>query len=206
MFCRTYLRRIGVDGKERRPRELGPLIAAIDFVMKRPNDTPNATRLQHVLEDWMGSSSAGAPRRLDTPHPDHYARRELYRSPEHGYTLVAMTWGPGQGTPLHDHNGQWCVEGVKQGTLTITQYDRTDQPDRILFNEAGSIEAGPGTAGNLIPPHEYHTIQNKTADVAVSLHIYEGEMTHCSAFMPDWHGGYRKVDKILGTDGLPNTA
>jgi 3-mercaptopropionate dioxygenase len=27
----------------------------------------------------------------------HYARRELYQSERYGYSMIAMTWGPGQG-------------------------------------------------------------------------------------------------------------
>jgi predicted metal-dependent enzyme (double-stranded beta helix superfamily) len=29
---------------------------------------------------------------------------------QHGFSVIAMTWGPGQGTPIHDHAGMWCVE------------------------------------------------------------------------------------------------
>ena len=118
---------------------------------------------------------------------DHYARRELYRSEEHGYSVVAMTWGPGQGTPIHDHAGMWCVEGVWHGSLEITPYELMEQRDgRYRFEPRGTMNAGPGSAGSLIPPHEYHTIRNPSDDAtAVSLHIYRGAMTACSVFQPD---------------------
>src|SRR6478735_1662275 len=96
---------------------------------------------------------------------DHYARRELYRSPGKGYSVVAMTWGPGQGTPLHDHSGLWCVEGVWDGELEIVQYELLEnEGGRFRFRAAGGIHAGPGSAGSLIPPHEYHTIRNASED------------------------------------------
>jgi hypothetical protein len=87
------------------------------------------------------------------PIADHYARRELYRSPRLGYSVVAMTWGPGQGTPIHDHSGLWCVEGVWDGQLEITQYEtaRDATDERIRFRAAGGMQAGPGSAGSLIP-------------------------------------------------------
>ena len=45
------------------------------------------------------------------------------------------------------------------------------------------MHAGPGSAGSLIPPHEYHTIRNASPDaVAVSLHIYKAPMECCSKF------------------------
>jgi predicted metal-dependent enzyme (double-stranded beta helix superfamily) len=117
---------------------------------------------------------------------DHYARRELYRCEKHGYSVVAMTWGPGQGTPIHDHSGMWCVEGIWEGQLEIVSYDlRERDGDRWRFDPAGTQLAGAGSAGSLIPPHEYHTIRNPSDDgVAVSLHIYKGYMSCCSVFRP----------------------
>ena len=72
----------------------------------------------------------------------------------------------------------WCVEGVWNGALEIVQYELLDQEaERYHFRPVGSIQAGPGSAGSLIPPHEYHTIRNPSEDaVAVSLHIYSGRM------------------------------
>ncbi|NIM60620.1 MAG: cysteine dioxygenase, partial [Acidobacteria bacterium] len=54
---------------------------------------------------------------------ESYARRLLHRDPELDYTVVVMTWGPGQRTGLHDHAGMWCVECVVEGELDVTQYD-----------------------------------------------------------------------------------
>jgi predicted metal-dependent enzyme (double-stranded beta helix superfamily) len=117
---------------------------------------------------------------------DHYARREIYRSDEHGYSVIAMTWGPGQGTQIHDHSGMWCVEGVWHGALEITQYELVEHDEeRFRFQAVGSMQAGAGSAGSLIPPHEYHTIRNPSdSSVAISLHIYKGTMTCCSVFKP----------------------
>ena len=76
-----------------------------------------------------------------------------------------MTWGPGQGTPIHDHCGLWCVEGVWDGELEITQYELLERDgERFRFRAAGGMQAGPGSAGSLIPPHEYHTIRNASDD------------------------------------------
>ena len=136
------------------------------------------------------------------PIDDHYARREIYRSPEHGYSVVAMTWGPGQGTPVHDHCGLWCVEGVWDGELEITQYELLEHDaDRFRFRAAGGMVAGPGSAGSLIPPHEYHAIRNTSSnDVAVSVHIYKAAMEGCSMFIPQGGEWFTRADKALATD------
>lgn len=118
---------------------------------------------------------------------DHYARRELYRSNEHGYSVVAMTWAPNQGTPIHDHSGLWCVESVWQGELEIQQYELLDREgdSTYLFRRCPCLNACVGSAGRLIPPHEYHTIYNLNPDAsAISLHIYERPMLQSAVFTP----------------------
>ena len=141
------------------------------------------------------------------PISDHYARRELYTSPEFGYSVIAMTWGPGQGTKIHDHSGMWCVEGVWRGRLEITQYELAEHDDeRYRFVAAGTIEAGTGSAGSLIPPHEYHTIRNPSDDaIAVSLHVYQRTMVRCGIYTPEAdasgaEGWQRRGERLLGTD------
>ena len=56
------------------------------------------------------------------PIPERYARRLLHRDPEGRYTVIVMVWGVGQGTPLHDHAGIWCVECVYRGRIQVTSF------------------------------------------------------------------------------------
>jgi hypothetical protein len=57
----------------------------------------------------------------------------------------------------------------------------------------GSIQAGAGTAGSQIPPHEYHS-NRKPSDTAhtVTQHINTGPMLRCAVFQPlpedRWYG------------------
>ncbi len=159
-------------------------IAAIDAAVVAGDEHAITAALRNTLCNMIRDQDVQLPSCVFDPIVDHYARRELYRSPGHGYSVVAMTWGPGQGTPLHDHSGLWCVEGVWDGELEIVQYEMLERDgERYRFRAAGGMHAGPGSAGSLIPPHEYHTICNTSPDsVAVSLHIYKAEMACCSKF------------------------
>jgi hypothetical protein len=96
----------------------------------------------------------------------------------------------------------WCVEGVWSGALEVVQYERlANEEGHWRFQPVGSIQAGPGSAGSLIPPHEYHTIRNPTDEVAVSLHIYSGQMTRCAVFKPvDADQHYERQERKLGLD------
>lgn len=132
---------------------------------------------------------------------DRYARRLLHRSERHGYSVVAMTWAPGQGTPVHDHCGMWCVEGIWAGEIEVVQYELLERDgDRFRFEPRGCMHASVGSAGSLIPPHEYHTIRNGADEVAVSIHVYSGEMKNCNVFVPADDGWYTRSSRSLGFD------
>ncbi|MBB1087538.1 cysteine dioxygenase family protein [Lysobacter sp. SG-8] len=178
------------------------LVSAIDAAVGAGNEHAITQALRSTLCRMIRDRDVALPDCVYAPVDDHYARRELYRSPTLGYSVVAMTWGPGQGTPVHDHSGLWCVEGVWDGELEITQYELLEHDgDRFRFRAAGGMQAGPGSAGSLIPPHEYHTIRNASADeVAVSLHIYKAPMECCSMFVPEHDEWYARLAKPLETD------
>ncbi|MBN7135180.1 cysteine dioxygenase [Lysobacter enzymogenes] len=178
------------------------LVAAIDAAVCAGDEHAVTAALRNTLCKMIRDRDVHLPDCVFDPIHDHYARRELYRSPELGYSVVAMTWGPGQGTPMHDHSGLWCVEGVWDGELEITQYELLERSgENFRFRAAGGMHAGPGSAGSLIPPHEYHTIRNASNDaVAVSLHIYKAPMECCSMFVPREGEWFRRVDKALETD------
>jgi predicted metal-dependent enzyme (double-stranded beta helix superfamily) len=179
------------------------LIDAIDNAVTQGSTFAITDSLRNSLCKLMRSGEVKLPACVFETAEGRYARRELYRSEQHGYCVVAMTWGPGQGTPIHDHSGMWCVEGVWSGALEVVQYERLpDDHGHCRFQPVGSIQAGPGSAGSLIPPHEYHTIRNPSSDtVTVSLHIYSGNMTHCAVFQPlPENGGYERCERTLGLD------
>ena len=178
------------------------MIQAFDAAVQA-GDTPGTMRaLRSALCDAMHAGDVRLPERIFEGCPAHYARRELYCSDRHGYCVVAMTWSPGQGTPIHDHAGMWCVEGVWQGALEVVQYELLEHDDsRYHFRAAGAIQAGAGSAGSLIPPHEHHTICNASnREIAVSVHIYQDRMTRCSIFEPVGGDWYARGERCLTLD------
>jgi predicted metal-dependent enzyme (double-stranded beta helix superfamily) len=157
---------------------------------------------QHVktaLEQVSGGDGFVLDAEFYVPSGDSYARRLLHRDPAGRYTVVVMTWGPGQRTSLHDHAGIWCVECVVQGRMLVTQYDLIDERDGAYrFREQTTISAERGSAGCLIPPFEYHTLANALPDgSSITLHVYGGEMDQCHVFEPAGDGVYRKLTRSL---------
>jgi len=180
-------------------RMVDALSAAVD-----QNSPEHITRaLRSVLCDLIRDPEVQLPSCCYQPEADRYARRELYRSERQGFSVTAMTWGPGQGTPIHDHDGMWCVEGVWHGTLEITPFERLqDGVDRFRFESRGAMNVGPGSAGSLIPPHEYHTIRNTSDSVAVTVHVYSNPMMRCSIFQPASEGWFTREERSLSFDPI----
>ncbi len=178
------------------------LIAAIDDAVEQGCSHAITQELRTKLCKLIRGSEVELPACVFEACEEHYARREIYTSEEHGYSVICMTWGPGQGTAIHDHSGMWCVEGVWAGELEVVQYDLVEKEgDSFKFRPVGAIQAGQGSAGSLIPPHEYHTIANPQDDkVAISVHIYSGEMVCCNTFEHTDHGWYRKTERTLSLD------
>jgi len=186
---------IDFPGRER-------LIRAFDAAVTRGDTVDTMRALRTALCDAIHSGEVRLPECVFERCTEHYARRELYHSPEHDYCVVAMTWSPGQGTPIHDHAGMWCVEGVWCGALEVVQYELCERDgQRYRFVAAGVIQAGAGSAGSLIPPHEHHTICNASdTDIAVSVHVYQRPMIRCSVFEPAGGDWYARGERQLSLD------
>lgn len=149
-------------------------------------------RVELCLREAIAGGKVTLPKIYRQPCKDCYARRLLFQNEDLDYSAVVMVWGPGQGTPLHDHAGMWCVEAVVEGELGVTQYELLEEREgRYRFERRNSVAAGVGSAGKLIPPFEYHTIENALDDGAsISLHVYGGQMGECGVFSPCDEGWY----------------
>lgn len=164
-----------------------PLIERLCEAVRLRDITAITERIKLELETFIPQEGLRLPQQFRNPLPDHYARRLLYRDAELDFTAVVMTWGPGQRTALHDHAGIWCVEGVVEGEMEVHRYELLDEEEPGVFRFAarGKAHACAGSAGALIPPFEHHVLANPREDrVALSLHVYGGDMDHCSVFEP----------------------
>lgn len=176
------------------------LIQRLDEAVDEPCVNGRCDKVKSILEDVFHSGEDILDARFLQPDAECYARRLLHRDPSGRYSVVAMVWGIGQGTRLHDHAGEWCVECVYRGKIKVTSYDIDGSPQDVpvQFHEEATVYAGIGEAGALIPPFEYHTISNALSDEpSVTVHVYGHELTWCHIFQPI-EGGFERVRKTLG--------
>ncbi len=152
------------------------------------------------LEAMLGGRALTLPEAFVQPRAEAYARRLLHRDPKGRYSAIVMTWGPGQGTAVHDHGGLWCVEGVVDGEIAVTQYlVQQDTDGYYRVTPIGSLLAGTGSAGCLIPPTDHHVLANaRPARASVTLHIYGGDLDDCKVFLPATPDGrYAESTRML---------
>lgn len=174
------------------------LIGRLDRAVDAGSPEVVTTRVKADLEDLLGRAVVLLPDRFRQPRPDTYARRLLHRDPAGRYTAIVMTWGPGQGTPVHDHGGLWCVEGVIDGEIAVTHYDVEAGADGLTVEKGDTIVAGTGTAGRLIPPTDYHVLANSRPDASsMTLHVYGGDLGQCRVFLPDASGRWVESTRTL---------
>jgi predicted metal-dependent enzyme (double-stranded beta helix superfamily) len=133
-------------------------------------------------DDWSDTAERVAEqlrRHLPTPdmltveqrmgHADGYRSHLLHAERDGGFSIVALTWRPGQVTPIHDHV-TWCVFGVIQGIEHEELY--TLDAERGLLVEAGSETNGIGEVSGFAPPGDIHRVRNVGDRTAISIHVY----------------------------------
>lgn len=184
---------------------LADLVAAIDEAVESQDPREICRGVERALQDAIAAGTDLLPPAYLEPAGDHYARRLLHRDPAGRYTMIAMTWGPGQGTPLHDHGDSWGTVCVYTGRVRVTPYDLLATPagegGAWRFRPNKAIDAGRGAADSVIPPADFHTIENPFETTAISIHVYKGEMGTAGIYLPAGEEGeYRHETKALSYD------
>ena len=94
--------------------------------------------------------------------PNGYMRHVLYVDPDGAFVMTAITWLPGQVSPVHGHQ-VWCAFGVAEGELTEEQFGADLQPRKTRVYRAGDV----AEQGDII-----HRVSNRSRGTIVSLHLY----------------------------------
>lgn len=191
------------EGWTDRLPDLADLVQRLDRAVEAESFAAIVAAVEQELSASIAAGAELTPAAFLDPVADHYARRLLHPDPAGRYTVICMTWGPGQGTPLHDHGDSWGTVGVYRGRVRATPYSLRGETDDGLwhFLPGGGIDAGVGTAASVIPPVDHHTIENPFDHTAVSVHVYRGRMETCGIYLPtDRPDHYRRELKTLAFD------
>ena len=97
--------------------------------------------------------------------PNGYMRHLLYLDPEDAFIITAITWLPGQVSPLHGHQ-VWCMYGIVEGDLTEEQFTPKLELERKVVYRSGEL-ARPD-----LDQQAVHRVSNRGISRVVSLHLY----------------------------------
>ena len=118
---------------------------------------------------------AEALRRKDWLRPEHrvgdpnaYMRHVLYVDPQGEFVMTAITWLPGQVSPIHGHQ-VWCAFGVAEGELTEEQFHES-------YGKLSAVKTSlyrPGeVAERDLDCKAIHRVSNRSRVTLVSRHLY----------------------------------
>ena len=133
-------------------------------------------------DDWL-------PEAMTEPDPAGYRIHLLHCDPPRRFSVSAMVWGPGQGTPIHDHT-VWGMVGVLRGRERCEEFGLAFAPDGPLL--PGQVhELAPGDIDFVSPSiGDIHRVSNAVADgVSVSIHVYGGDIGTLTRSRYDAGGG-----------------
>lgn len=159
---------------------------------------PQGRSLLHALvshDDWL-------PEALAQPHLQYYQQYLLHADPAQRFSVVSFVWGPGQGTPIHDHT-VWGLIGMLRGAEESQAYARTAQgrwqphgPARLL--QPGDVEAVSPTIGDV------HRVRNALENqVSISIHVYGADIGRVQRHVFTEDGGTKPF--VSGYSNVPRS-
>jgi len=145
-------------------------------------------------DDWL-------PQALAQPHPAHYQQFLLHADPAGRFCVVSFVWGPGQGTPIHDHT-VWGLIGMLRGAEEGQHFARdtegrwqADGPPQALH--PGEVQAVSPSIGDV------HRVRNLLADqVSISIHVYGADIGKVQRHVFTEDGGVKPF--VSGYANLPH--
>ena len=137
-----------------------PALAPLASAAKLRNWSALAESLQQALR---GAAWLRPEHRVGDP--TRYMRHVLYVDPDGDFVITAITWLPGQVSPIHGHQ-VWCMFGVAEGELTEEQFDPSLQVTKTSVYRAGQL------ADRDLEQKAIHRVSNRSRGTIVSLHLY----------------------------------
>lgn len=125
-----------------------------------------------------------------------YTRNLIAYGKDQRFGLMILAWGPGQRSPIHDHNGSHCIMRVLEGSLTETLYTETVSENAESDSSISGQDNEPAKyakkretrlkTGQTAYIHDtigWHRVTNaSTSEPAVSLHLYAPPIEQCKTY------------------------
>jgi len=176
-----------------------------DIALAHANEShPDLAELARELGSVVHRDARGLAHDLDSlrPSPGGIRRWLLTRREAAPVSVLLLAWPPNHATPSHDHGGLWGVELSLRGALEVESWTRPSEAD--AWRHRGRDWLGPGDAvwfdADMRTMHRCRNLSRH--DTALTLHVYGGDLTDCTAYEPDALGGrWRPQPQRMAIDG-----
>lgn len=147
-------------------------------------------------DDWLPGAYA-------EPDPARYRQYLLHCDSRERFSVVSFVWGPGQGTPIHDHR-VWGLVGVLRGREIDERFVK-DARGRLVTDGAPAV-LQPGSVVAVSPRiGDLHRVSNGHPDrISISIHVYGGNIGAVERATYDVIGTEKRFVSGYANGLLPN--
>jgi len=181
-------------------RPLREFVADMTRLVERTDSERELLAEARPLLATLIQGSGWLPNEFAQAEPGSYRQYLLYCDPLERFSVVSFVWGPGAGTPVHDHT-VWGLVGILKGEEMCSEY-APDGPDRVRpasvehSLKQGMIEAVSPTVG------DWHQVRNPLKDQnSISIHVYGGNIGSVRRHRIDpteWPGAGLHLGLLIG--------
>jgi predicted metal-dependent enzyme (double-stranded beta helix superfamily) len=147
-------------------------------------------------DDWLPDAFA-------RPSQERYQQYLLHCDSRERFSIVSFVWGPGQGTPIHDHR-VWGLVGVLRGSERVERFRR--RHDGALEQLGSAVSLYESEVETISPTEgDIHRVANGLADASsISIHVYGGNIggVERATYQPD--GVPKRFVSGYANASLPN--
>lgn len=135
-----------------------------------------------MLENYVQNNDDWQKFAMFRPDGSRYARNLLERNEM--FELLILCWGPGQQSPIHNHEGQNCWMAILEGAIEEVYYEFPAGTGQ-LPQKGDPCCYSAGQAGYICDDIALHLIRPANGERAVSLHLYSRPFGECNLYCPD---------------------
>ena len=168
--------------------------ARMDFFQ---NELPGFLRNQSVIQELLKNITGGSP------YPDLRQAQMidneilLYLNPKRLFSLRMFLYGPGDYTPIHDHNS-WGVSGAVVGELGVIRYARQDDgtvEGYARLRQTARVQLQPGEIELTRPLNDgIHQTGNPGQGTTIMISVYGSPVRRL--YINRFDHEHNKVDRL----------
>jgi len=158
-------------GNDRLARFVADFSRLLDDTSQEPRIRREGSRLLAALvaqDDWLAPAFCVAG-------TDAHRQYLLHGDPRQRFSVVCVVWGPGQGTPIHDHT-VWGLIGMLRGAEHSQPYRFISRGRLVPVGAA--VRLDPGQVEEVSPSiGDIHRVDNAFDDrTSISIHVYGADI------------------------------